>query len=88
MKLEEAVNEAYQRWGEAAAIYKDRSRRRERYEVGYFRRNGDLLVFHIMGSGNTLEIAFDQRPGAEFEPSAKRIGSTPNANSAVNSGYE
>lgn len=88
MEPDEAVNEAYERWGEAAAIYKNRSRRRERYDVGYFKRKGELLVFHVMGSGNSLEIAFDQCPVAESETSAKRIGSTLNARAAASNGSE
>ena len=57
MRLSEALEEAYKRWGEAAAVHKDRSRKRAHYEVGYFRQKGDWLVFYVMGDGSSLEKA-------------------------------
>ena len=41
-------------WGEAAAIHRDRSRERAHYEVGYFGRKGEGLVFYAMGGGSSL----------------------------------
>lgn len=57
MRLSEALEEAYKRWGESAAIHKDRSRERAYYQVGYFRSKGDGLVFYVMGGGSSLEKA-------------------------------
>ena len=57
MRISDALEEAYRRWGEAAAIHKDRSGQSTRYEVGYFRRNDDGLVFYVMGGGSSLEQA-------------------------------
>jgi len=42
--------------GETAAIC--RCRRPARYEVGYCEETGSQLIYHIMGSGHTLEVAF------------------------------
>jgi hypothetical protein len=75
MGLTKALEEAYRRWGEAAAIYKDRSRGRERYEVGYFRQKGDRLFFHVMGSGNTLEIALTSAPSPSLKPAPSPVRS-------------
>ena len=57
MRLSEALEEANRRWGEAAAIHKNRSGQGTHYEVGYFRRKGDGLVFYKMGGGSSLEKA-------------------------------
>jgi hypothetical protein len=65
MEVTEALERAHERWGEAAAIYRDRSGARARYEVGYFRRKGEALVFHSMGIGSTLERAFQSAPEGE-----------------------
>ena len=59
MRLSEALEEAYKRWGEAAAIHRDRSRQRAHYEVGYFKQKGDWLVFYVMGGGSNLEKALE-----------------------------
>jgi hypothetical protein len=65
MEVTDALEEAHERWGEGAAIYRDRSGARARYEVGYLRRNGEALVFHAMGIGSTLERAFQSAPESE-----------------------
>jgi hypothetical protein len=45
MEVTDALEEALNRWGEAAAIYRDQSHQPAHYEVGYFGRKGDGLVF-------------------------------------------
>lgn len=57
--MTDALEEALGRWGEAAAIYRDRSRQPAHYEVGYFGRKGDGLVFYAMGRGASLEQALE-----------------------------
>jgi hypothetical protein len=58
MKPEEAVSEAYRRWGAKAAICKDRQAPSSKYAVGYFEQEENHLVFLVLGSGRTLEEAF------------------------------
>jgi hypothetical protein len=65
MGLTEALEEAYRRWGEAAAGYKDRSRQPTRYEVGYFKRRGDGLVFYVMGGGSSHQNALKKARKSE-----------------------
>jgi hypothetical protein len=79
MRLSEALEEAYKRWGESAAIHRDRSRQRARYEVGYFRRKSEGLVFYVMGGGSSLEKALataqeDQAILRQCEPDAQPAG--------------
>jgi len=57
MGYDEVVSEAYSRWGETAAICRC-SRRPVRYEVGYCEETGSQSIYHVMGSGHTLEVAF------------------------------
>lgn len=57
MNQGEGVVEAQKRWGESGAVYV-RSGQAVRYEVGYFEKGKDWLIFHILGSGPTLEQAF------------------------------
>jgi hypothetical protein len=65
MGLSEALEEAYRRWGDAAAVYKDKSRGPTRYEVGYFKRRGGGLVFYAMGGGSSLENALKRARKSE-----------------------
>jgi hypothetical protein len=81
MRLSEALEEAYKRWGESAAIHRDRSRQRAHYEVGYFRRKSDGLVFYVMGGGSSLEQALatvhdDDTILRQGEPDAQPAGPT------------
>ena len=62
MEVTDALEEALQRWGETAAIYGDRSRQPAQYEVGYFGRKDDGLVFYAMGRGASLELALKVAP--------------------------
>jgi hypothetical protein len=59
MELDEVVNEAYDRWGESAAVRKYSSHNIERFEVGYFRRRGTSIVFCALGSGATPKQALE-----------------------------
>ena len=65
MEVTDALEEALTRWGEAAAIYRDQSRQPAHYEVGYFGRKGDGLVFYAMGRGDSLELALEVAPKGE-----------------------
>ena len=65
MEVTDALEEALKRWGEAAAIYRDQSRQPAHYEVGYFGRKGNGLVFYAMGRGDSLELALRVAPMSE-----------------------
>jgi len=72
MEISEALDEARERWGEAAAIYRDVSREPEHYEVGYFGRRCDEVVFYAMGGGISLEQALETAYRAEGNALAVR----------------
>ena len=74
MGLTEALEEAYRRWGEAAAVYKDKSRRPAHYEVGYFKRRGDGLVFYVMGGGTSLQNALNKARKSEAFGWQREVG--------------
>jgi hypothetical protein len=68
MEPDEAVYEAFERWGESAAVRRYRSSDSELFDVGYFEQKDGLLFFCALGTAATVEEAFtaanrkDQKP--------------------------
>ena len=72
MKEDDAVFEACRRFGEKAAVCKS-GRRPAKYEIGYFEQAGNELLFYVMGSGRTLEKAFEQVNRLETEGRSENL---------------
>jgi hypothetical protein len=70
MKKKNAVSEVCKLWGEMGAICKSGDDPAE-YLIGYFEESGESLLFHIMGSGRTLEKAFEQLNLQELKESSQ-----------------
>lgn len=62
-EVTDALDEALERCGEAAPIYRDRSRQPAHYGVGYFGGRGEGLVFYAMGRGASLKQALATASG-------------------------
>jgi hypothetical protein len=66
LRVEEAIGEAYKRWGDKAAMRRNNQSKPVRFEVGYFEQMGERILFHVFGSGLTVEEAFKDADGHEF----------------------
>lgn len=58
MEQHDAVDEVCKRRGDSAAVCVNGLPSSKSYDAGYFEQTEDRMIFHIIGSGDTLEAAF------------------------------